>query len=78
MILSLQILTNVNLQRPTIAMQTRCVQIQKAHLSVAAGKGTKGMDKSVEVNVCNQGSVVRQPINANPRLKVNRGFHLAP
>ena len=24
-----------------------------------------------------QGRVVRKPINANPRLKVNRGFHLA-
>ena len=23
-----------------------------------------------------QGPVVRKPINANPRLKVNRGFHL--
>ena len=23
------------------------------------------------------GPVVRRPINANPRLKVNRGFHLA-
>ena len=24
-----------------------------------------------------QGRIVRKPINANPRLKVNRGFHLA-
>jgi len=24
-----------------------------------------------------QGLVVRKPINANPRLKVNRGFYLA-
>ena len=24
-----------------------------------------------------QGPVVRKPINANPGLKVNRGFHLA-
>ena len=23
------------------------------------------------------GPVVRKPINANPRLKINRGFHLA-
>ena len=25
-----------------------------------------------------QGPVVRKPINANPRLKVNRGFNLSP
>ena len=49
MILSLQILTNVNHQRPTIAMQTRCVQIQKAHMSASAEEDTRGTELTATV-----------------------------
>ena len=44
--------------------------------------GTGASSENIKVNTPNfvfylGGSVVRKPINANPRLKVNRGFHLA-
>ena len=32
--------------------------------------------KYTTLHLAKQGSVVRKPINANPRLKVNRGFHV--
>ena len=42
-----------------------------------SGRGSKKPGLKMRVDFRAQGQVVRKPINANLRLKVNRGFHLA-
>ena len=42
---------NVNPRRPTIAMQTRCAQIQKARMSAAAREDMKEMADIAKVDI---------------------------
>ena len=41
------------------------------------GESHRNLPSQLLLQECQLGPVVRKPINANPRLKVNRGFHLA-
>ena len=66
-----------------VANQINCEYSRLSSLPAPEGRfarrpsGGGSDERRLYSQATNQGPVVRKPINANPRLKVNRGFHFA-